>query len=294
MTSFERAPPLRHPAFLWILGVLICGTYLGVAACHVAFGSMSVDEGFYAAATRAVWQGEMPYRDFAFTHPRVVAYVNAPALQVTGFGLFQQRAVNDIRGFLSVLALPADLLPRGVYDEYGVPFLPPLATAVILILAPSFATWSRPKQALLASAVLLAPVAIIPAVKWRHLAPIQKHAPSWWLPVNTRPNNFNLPGNLQRARLTAERLLPPGDPFIGPNIILAIEAGRPIPRTMRMQYSKNSYSTGKLLSSVYTSTTVSTTFGPFRPSISRVTQTSIDGACWLPVTSRRLMQTLTS
>jgi 4-amino-4-deoxy-L-arabinose transferase-like glycosyltransferase len=72
---------------------------------------MNSDEGFYAAATRAVAEGEVTYRDFGFTQPPLVTYVNAPMLHLVGFGLFQQRAVNGLWGLLAVL-LGARLVAR--------------------------------------------------------------------------------------------------------------------------------------------------------------------------------------
>ena len=419
-----QAPTHSPPDLLWWgIGLLVGALYLSVAAFHVAYASLNVDEGFYAAATRAVWQGEVPYRDFGFTQPPLVAYFNAPLLGLTGFGLFQQRAINALWSLLAVLlaarmvsrragpgpalllialfaltpawmnytslgktyglasllvmiastvfleskpgwrqvtalsaigvlgagcrlpaaplfallwlaalfaggrpsprliaiavsaagactlafflpfylsapeqfkfwivdfhrvsvplkdwrlhwtqllafapsiwavaivaigfaiarghwrrreialmvaaavALATNLLPRGVYDEYGAPFLPPLATGALLVLTPWIAELSRPMTAAFASSLLLVPLAMIPAINWRRLEPVQKQFPSFWLPTNTRPYNFKLPENIGRARAIVQRLLPTGQPFIGPHILLAIEADRPIPRTMRM------------------------------------------------------------
>jgi 4-amino-4-deoxy-L-arabinose transferase-like glycosyltransferase len=93
----------RRRVWFWSLGLLVVACYLGIAVFHVPYGSMNVDEGFYAAATRAVWRGDVPYRDFGFTQPPLVVYVNAPLLQLTGFGLFQQRALNGLWGLLALL-----------------------------------------------------------------------------------------------------------------------------------------------------------------------------------------------
>jgi hypothetical protein len=102
------------------------------------------------------------------------------------------------------------------------------------MIAPSLFRLTRARSWLFGTGLVLAPLAVIPAVNWKHLAPVQREFPSFWLPSKTRPYNFSLPSNLRQARTTVERFLPVGKPFIGPNIILAIEAGRPIPRTMRM------------------------------------------------------------
>lgn len=97
------APRSRvHPAVFGVLAGLTLLAYLGVGAFHVRYGALNVDEGFYAAATRAVWQGEVPYRDFGFTQPPAVPYINAPLLAAAGSGLFQQRAVSALWAALAV------------------------------------------------------------------------------------------------------------------------------------------------------------------------------------------------
>ncbi len=62
--------------FLW-LGV---GLYLLSAGTHVVLGQPNGDEGYYLYASARVWQGALPYRDFA--------YVQMPALPYL-FGLPQ-------------------------------------------------------------------------------------------------------------------------------------------------------------------------------------------------------------
>ena len=388
---------------------------------------MNVDEGFYAAAARAVWQGEIPYRDFGFTQPPLVAYVNAPALALTRFGLFPQRALNGVWGALAVLlaarlvrrragasaaltlvaiftftsgwlyfvhlgktygltsllamglvtvyvelkpgwrkstllsvlavlgvacrlpaapffgllwlaalwdggrptmrggvialailvfsaaavflpfvlaapdqtwfwiyefhrisvpqkdwrvqwndlvglapavwlvailaagfrafsrsrgmqpevavavaalvalvALAANLLPRGAYQEYGVPFLLPLAVSSLILLEPAVSAFPAWRRCLATGALLLAAVALIPAIDWGKLEPEQRQFPSALLPVAVLPYDFELPKSIAAARTAVQRLLPPGQPFVGSAIILAVEADRPIPRRFRM------------------------------------------------------------
>lgn len=410
-------------ALLWLLGALIAGVYVGGAAFHVAYGALNIDEGFYAAATRAVWQGEMPYRDFGFTQPPLVAYANAPLLGAIGFGLFQQRAVNGlwaalavllavwlvhrragrasafllaalfalappwmyflhlgktyaVTSFLAMLAtvafllaapgwkksvalsflaalgvacrLPAapffgllwlaslfegdapllrrlllstvallasaaaiflpfylaapesfvfwtfdfhrvsvphkdwrvrwneivavapavwllalgagatclarrsswrrehavllsalaalafNLFPRGTYEEYSVPFLLPLAAASFALLWPAVSNFSPLKLALASLALLATPFTLAPAVNWSHLTPSQRQLPSAFLPRNTPPYHFELPTRIAAARDVVQRLLPENQPLVGPAILLAIEADRPIPPRFRM------------------------------------------------------------
>lgn len=423
-SAAATAPASRGRAIaFWLIGAVVACTYTMVAVFHVKFGAMNVDEGFYAAATRAAWQGEMPYRDFGFTQPPLVAYANAPLLAATGFGLFQQRAVNGLwaalavslsawlvfrRGgrasalllialfalappwmyfihlgktyavtsFIAIAAtaifllapsgpkkicalsalaaigigcrLPAapffgilwlanlfeagrphlrqiglavaalaisaaivflpfylvaperfvfwvfdfhrisvpmkdwrltwnvivslapavwllalasiappsarragwqrehavllaacaglafNLLPRGTYEEYGVPFLLPLATASLALLHPVVSSFSLRRSILFTLPLLAAPFVVAPAVNWTHLSEPQRHLPSVFLPPNTPPYHFELPERIAAARDVVQRLLPPDQPFVGSAIILGTETGHEIPPRFRM------------------------------------------------------------
>ena len=423
VSILSASSPRRH-LILWAAGGLLVVAYAALAAFHVAYGSMNVDEGFYAAASRAVWQGEMPYRDFGFTQPPLVTYVNAPVLALTRFGLFQQRAVNGVWGALAVLlaarlvrrragagatltllaifvlspawlyfvhlgktygltsllvmgmvtvylelkpgwrkstvlsvltmlgvacrlpaapffgllwlaalwdsgrptrrgigvalatlvgsaaiiwlpffiaapeqtrfwifdfhrisvpqkdwripwddlvglapavwilaivtagfrafarpswkqpeiavaasalvALAANLLPGGTYQEYGVPFLLPLAACSLILLEPAVSRFTAGRRLLVTGVLLLIAVAVPPALDWGIMEPAQRQFPSAWLPAKIPPYDFDLPEAIAAARQTVQRLLPPGQSFVGPAILLAVEADRPIPRRYRM------------------------------------------------------------
>ncbi len=402
----------------------VVAAYLAAAIFHVAFGSMNVDEGFYAAATRAVWQGEVPYRDFGFTQPPVVIYANAPLLAALRFGLFEQRVVNAFWGVLALAVasqlvwkrtgrggglvllavftltpawlyfvnlgktygltaflvmvmvslllqarvgwrktaalslvgvlgaasrLPAvpffallwmfslweggwrgwrhlavafgcllaafsavllpfilvapeqfwfwvvefhrisvpqkewglawndiaglapaawllvlaamiwlvvkrpqgvgleisvlvaslagvgvNLLPRGAYEEYAVPILPPLVAASLIILGPFWRRglcWWRTG---LVGLILLLSAGSIPLINWHKLQDAQKSFPSCWLPTNVPPYDFELARSIREGRAAIQQLLPSGQSFVGPAIMLAVEADRPIPRRFRM------------------------------------------------------------
>lgn len=91
-----------------VLGVVV---HLVSGGWHVLFGALNTDEGFYAVVTRAVAEGEVPYRDFGFTQPPLTPYVNSVPLRFMGFGLFPQRVVNGVWGAIA-LALAAVWLAR--------------------------------------------------------------------------------------------------------------------------------------------------------------------------------------
>ena len=114
-----QAPTKSSARTAWLVVALAAGLHVASAAWHVGFGGMNSDEGFYAVATRAVAQGEMPYRDFGFSQPPLVLYANCLPLSAVGFGLFAQRAVNGLWAALA-LALAARWLAGRTRWEWGV------------------------------------------------------------------------------------------------------------------------------------------------------------------------------
>jgi hypothetical protein len=171
------------------------------------------------------------WQEMVALSPVVIALV----LAVVGTGLLRRRQWPWRESAVAVAALVAflaNMLPQGAYDEYGVPFVLPLATA-LLLLAP-LPAWPRAALLGLAAALLVAQVVAVPAL----YRPLRKPgtAPSWsaWLPLNGTPYDFKLRAKIRGGRETIERELAPGKPFYGPAVILAIEADRPIPRRLRM------------------------------------------------------------
>lgn len=113
------APVSRFVFRWWWLGLAaVLAVHLVSARWHILHGAHNTDEGFYAIVTRSVARGEMPYRDFGFTQPPVVPYVNALPLRALGFGLFQQRALNGAWGLLA-LGLAAWCLARRTQPAFA-------------------------------------------------------------------------------------------------------------------------------------------------------------------------------
>jgi len=412
----------RPSAILWLMILLAGVIHLTSARWHIRYGGFNTDEGFYAIATRAVAQGEMPYRDFGFTQTPLVLYANALPLQLAGFGLFSQRAINGlwgaialalaatwlarrtrpgwalafaglfslsapwmyfihlgktygfttllvtvaswaflamdrgprrnfVLGILAVLGvgtrlpaapffgmlwllglwpggrptvretvaafagvvatalvvilpfwlsapeavrfwifdfhresvplkdwhvawtdiaslapavwvlaaagifsairqhcwaapetgvilaalvtLAANLLPGGAYQEYGVPFLLPLAMASVALVYDGFSAEKKIGAAALAGVVLAAHFFTGPLLLSNEAA-VRCGTLSQWLPPHAPAYNRELPTQLDAARQVVERSLAPIAPFIGPNLILAAETGRFVPRVLRM------------------------------------------------------------
>lgn len=407
----------------WLAVTLAIATYLTAAMFFVRHGALNPDEGFYAAAARAVFAGEIPYRDFGYTQPPLFPYVNGLVMYFTGSGLFVQRAINGVWGGLALglaawwvvrrisigsavllaalfalsspwmyftnlgktyaftglvavvaswvwlespagtrkssilgllaviglgcrlpsvpffgvlwlaslwdgcrpskkhllvacavpaaafaglilpfylvapqasffwvldfhrvsvplkfwhlawqeivtlapalwvaalgaagtvlvkrpadgrrevvlgiaalLALAANLLPQGVYEEYGVPFLLPLAMSVAFILNRLVVKAPRILVGAIVTALVAVHVLATPLILWRDF-PGRRLGASQWLTPNAPPLDPDLPAQVRHARQLMETLVPPGQPAIGPNLIVGIEAGRPIPPDLRM------------------------------------------------------------
>ncbi len=112
----------RHPVWPRTLALLVIGLHLLSALWHVAYGGMNIDEGFYAVSARSVWQGDLPYRDFGYTQTPLLPYINGLLMQATGFGLFEQRAVNGLWGALTLL-LAARWLARHTSPTWALGFV---------------------------------------------------------------------------------------------------------------------------------------------------------------------------
>lgn len=133
----------------------------------------------------------------------------------------------------ALLALAANLLPQGVYEEYGVPFLLPLAMGVTVILNRRIEGGSKILRGTVVTALLAVHLLATPLILWRDF-PDRRLGLSQWLTPNAPPLNDALPAQIRHARLVVQALVPSGQPVIGPNLIVALEAGRPIPPNLRM------------------------------------------------------------
>jgi 4-amino-4-deoxy-L-arabinose transferase-like glycosyltransferase len=413
-----------EPRWKSSLILLVGGVYVIFSVWNIIYSGANADEGFYALAARSVWQGDLPYRDFGYTQMPLLPYINGLVMQLTGFGLFQQRAVNGVWGALTLLlairwlarrtspnwalgfgallalsapwmcfvhlgktyafagliivtavwiytesvpsvrkvsllalcatlgigcrlttapffailwiaavielpvpqfrhwlsvilgsvlwplllllpfylvapeaayfwtmgfhqlsvpnkpwhivwpvivalapalwlglalslahslakrrapeqreivlilatllSLAANLLPSGVYEEYGAPFLPPLALLAALGLWRMGANLPWLRHVTVPAALLVLNLTASVALLWSSMPPSRHSSLSMLLPLNAAAYDATLPARLfQQTRVVKEYLLP-GEPFIGPQIILAVEAGRPVPKNLRM------------------------------------------------------------
>lgn len=131
------------------------------------------------------------------------------------------------------VALAFNLLPAGVYGEYSMPFLLPLAMAALSSLhdMPMLkATWSRFS---LGAALLVVQLGAAPLLQ-ASLRPERIGTINQWLPAHAPPYKKSLPDDLRKARDIVKTILPETAPFVGSNIILAAETGHFVPRELRM------------------------------------------------------------
>ncbi len=133
----------------------------------------------------------------------------------------------------ALVALGFNLLPQGVYEEYGVPFFLPLAIggAAILYDALRVRSWAWRGTFVLALVVVQV---FTPLLVLRHGPPERRGTLSAWLTPKALPYNHDLPAQLAAAREAVAAALAPDAPFIGSNIILAAETGRAVPPDLRM------------------------------------------------------------
>ncbi len=97
------------------LGALVL--YVALAGCNLFWGDLNQDEGWYLYAAGLVRDGQVPYRDFAFTQGPVLPYVYAEVYSwVDRWGVMGGRLFTALLGGLAALgaaALAARATPSG-------------------------------------------------------------------------------------------------------------------------------------------------------------------------------------
>lgn len=136
-------------------------------------------------------------------------------------------------GLAALVVLAMNLLPVGAYEEYGVPFLLPLACATACGLFALTEEWPAGKKISLLVILGVFHLAAPPLLT-RHRGILRADVISLWLPSTVPSFDRGLPVSLARARAVVERVLPKDSFFIGPNLILAVETGRPVPGNLHL------------------------------------------------------------
>jgi hypothetical protein len=160
----ERPRALLLPA----VGLLVVLTsYSLLAGYYRHTGMMAPDESFYTVAARAVYEGRVPYLDFAYTQTPLLPYLNGLILKVVGLGMDSHRLVNAVWGGLGLVLLMAALWRRLGRAE------PAIVTGFLLAASPRWVSlqalgvWCGPAGALLN---LAAAAVLWPGPLWRRVA----------------------------------------------------------------------------------------------------------------------------
>ena len=99
----EPARDWRWGHFLLLLAVGLC--WLVLSALNLWMGELNQDEGWYLYAAKRITEGQLPYRDFAFTQPPLLPLVYSWAFNWVGrFGLLGGRVLTWLFGALGMLS----------------------------------------------------------------------------------------------------------------------------------------------------------------------------------------------
>lgn len=103
---------IARRAWLALGFAVVFGTHLALTTYYLDSSRMGADEGFYAIAARSAVEGQVPYRDFAYTQMPLLPYLNGAAMAIVGFGLTSQRAINIVWSCLALLGVILALRQR--------------------------------------------------------------------------------------------------------------------------------------------------------------------------------------
>jgi hypothetical protein len=134
----------------------------------------------------------------------------------------------------TLLALIVNLLPSGVYEEYATPFLPAVALLAALGLWRAGASIQWLRLPIIHPGLIAINLVAGAALLWRWMPPDRHSNLSVFLPLNAAAYDTTLPARLANQTRLVQAYLAPGQPFVGPEILLAVEAHRIVPRTLRM------------------------------------------------------------
>ncbi len=246
-----RVTTIPFFAILWIAAVIELPLQSGLTWLKIASGSvvwpMIFLLPFYVAAPEATYfwtvgLHQLSLSDRAWHISWRVILALAPVLWI-GFAVallsstltkrFPGRT-EAVIAIATLLAMAINLLPSGVYEEYGTPFLPPLALIAALGVWRMGLTFPRLRHAAFPIILLVSNLVIGVALLWSWM-PANRHSTlSMVVPLNAGAYDSTLPTRLALQTEVVQKYLPADQPFIGPQVILAVEAGRNVPRRLRM------------------------------------------------------------
>jgi len=153
-TLEKRALHSKKPLLIFGVGLASLLYLLGLLY-YSQVRAVDGDEGYYITAARLVWEGKLPYRDFAYPQAPLLPYVYSWIWGVHPRSLLAMRLFSVVCGAIAVSLWGVALL--------SVKKLPPkvaLATFAIVLLNPYWVSWNVVVKTF-AVANLLATIAVI-------------------------------------------------------------------------------------------------------------------------------------
>lgn len=128
----------------------------------VLYRRVNLDEGWYLWASKLVFEGQLPYRDFAYTQAPLLPYIYGLVGQIAGYNLYAGRALTALlalagalmagaiarrRGGLSAEVLTLALIAGSLFTATAYTYTATYAlTAFFLVLAAFLATGRLPED----------------------------------------------------------------------------------------------------------------------------------------------------
>lgn len=141
--------PMSRPAFTadsdkgqktrWALVsvILASAAYSAGLAYYAATRPIDGDEGFYTTATRLVWQGKVPYRDFFYQQAPLLPYLYSWMWAIHPRSLIAMRLISALCGSVAVLLWGVSLVSlKRLPTNLG------LATFAAILLNPYWVSWN--------------------------------------------------------------------------------------------------------------------------------------------------------
>ncbi len=105
MKEMRKALPLKQIVIGALGFTFVIGVYAIISSHFRNVGLMAPDESYYTLAARTVWEGKMPYRDFAYMQMPLMPYINGAVMSIIGFGLDNHRFLSSVWAGIGIIAL---------------------------------------------------------------------------------------------------------------------------------------------------------------------------------------------